>query len=188
MRRLALAAAALAVAGCVSDQDTRIYRVPSSSMEPTLHCARPGIGCESDEMDRVAAHAYGDDQPARGDIVVFRTPRLAVQECGAGGTFIKRVIALPGEKWEERNGLVYVNGRKLNEPYVGRLRRDTESHTLADIPPHGRYTKIPSAMYLLMGDNRASSCDSRRWGLVPRGSIIGRVFEIKRGSKRIHIR
>jgi signal peptidase I len=189
MRRVALAAAAaLAVAGCSSDQDTKVYRVPSSSMEPTLHCARPGFGCQGDEMDRVAARPYGESDPARGDIVVFHTPPLAAQECGAGGTFIKRVIALPGEVWRERVGVVYINGRKLNEPYVRPQRRDSETYTLAEIPPRGRYSRVPDDMYVLMGDNRASSCDSRRWGLVPRRSIIGRVFEIKRGSKRIHIR
>jgi signal peptidase I len=188
MRRLALASAALALAGCASDQDTKIYRVPSSSMEPTLHCARPDIGCEGDEMDRVAAHPYGDGKPARGDIVVFRTPPLARLECGAGGTFIKRVIGLPGDVWKEKSGYVYINGRRLSEPYVQATHRDTESHTLADIPPRRKYTTIPTDMYLLMGDNRASSCDSRRWGLEPGRSIIGWVFEIKRGSKRIHIR
>ena len=188
MRRVALAAAALAVAGCSSDVDTKIYRVPSSSMEPTLHCARPGLGCQAQQMDKVAARSYGDEKPARGDIVVFRTPPLAQYQCGAAGIFIKRVSAVPGDVWKERDGYVYIDGRRVNEPYVRPERRDGETHTLADIPPRGRYTRIPGGMYLLLGDNRASSCDSRRWGLVPGSSIIGRVFEIKRGSKRIHIR
>jgi signal peptidase I len=188
MRRLALAAAALALGGCSSDEDTKIYRVPSSSMEPTLHCARPALGCEAAQMDKVAAHPYGDSDPSRGDIVVFRTPPLAARECGAGGVFIKRVIAVPGDVWKERNGFVYINGRRLDEPYVAATRRDRESHTLADIPPGGRYSRIPRAMYLLMGDNRASSCDSRRWGLAARSAIVAEVFEVKRGSKRIHIR
>jgi len=188
MRCAAFAAAAVVLAGCSSDQDTKIYRVPSSSMEPTLHCARPGIGCEADQMDRVAARPYGDGDPARGDIVVFRTPPLAARECGSGGTFIKRVIALPAEVWKERSGFVYIDGRKLNEPYVRPERRDTETYTLADIPPRGRYSRVPEDMYFLMGDNRVSSCDSRRWGFAARTSIIAKVFEIKRGSKRIHIR
>jgi signal peptidase I len=188
MRLLGLAAATLALAGCASDQDTKIYRVPSSSMEPTLHCARPAPGCEAHQMDRVAAHPYGDSDPARGDIVVFRTPPLALRECGAGGIYIKRVIAVPGEVWTERSGVVYIDGRRLSEPYIQPKRRDTETHALLDIPPSGKYRKIPPDMYLLMGDNRASSCDSRRWGLVPRRYVIARVFEIKRGSKRIHIR
>jgi signal peptidase I len=179
MRRAALAAAALLLAGCSSDRDTTIYRVPSSSMEPTLHCARPALGCLAAEEDKVAAHAYGSDGPARGDVVVFHTPAAARRECGAGGTFIKRVIGLPGERWTERRGYVYVDGRRLDEPYIRASRRDTETF---------RGGPIPRARYLLLGDNRASSCDSRYWGLVPRGSILGKVFEIKRGSKRIHIR
>jgi signal peptidase I len=178
MRRLALVAATVAVGGCASDQDTKIYRVPSSSMEPTLHCARPGIGCEGDQMDRVAAHAYGDSRPARGDIVVFRTPPAAALRCGAGGTFIKRVVGLPRERWSERAGFVFIDGRRLREPYIRPQRRDSETFRGGTIPPD---------RYLLLGDNRRSSCDSRFWGLVPRRSIIGRVFEIKRGSKRIHI-
>ncbi len=109
MRRVALAAAALALAGCSSDQDTKIYRVPSSSMKPTLHCARPGIGCEADQNDLVAVRPYGDGNPERGDIVAFRTPPAAKRECGSGGTFIKRIVALPGEGWSERKG--YVLGR-----------------------------------------------------------------------------
>jgi signal peptidase I len=179
MRRLALAAAAVALAGCSSDQDTKIYRVPSSSMEPTLHCARPGIGCEADRMDLVAVRPYGDDDPQRGDIVAFRTPPAAERECGSGGTFIKRIVALPGESWLERNGYVYVDGRKLDEPYVRPDRRDPDT-----FGP----TAVPQGSYFLLGDNRGSSCDSRRWGSVPRRSVIGKAIEIKRGSKRIHIR
>jgi signal peptidase I len=178
-RGLALAASMLVLAGCGTDQDTRKYRVPSSSMEPTLHCARPGIGCEASQMDFVAAHPYGSRKPARGDLVVFHTPAPAKLRCGAGGVFIKRLVGLPGERWAEREGVVYVDGRKLAEPYVQALRRDSETFAGGAIPP-GRY--------LLLGDNRASSCDSRFWGLVPRSNLIGWVFEVRRGSKRIHIR
>jgi signal peptidase I len=154
------------------------YRIPSSSMEPTLHCARPGLGCEARTSDRVLANRfiYHFRAPHRGEIIVFHTPPLAKRECGAGGTFVKRLIGLPGEAWEERSGFVYINGRRLNERYIKAERRDTESHTLADIPPKGTHTKIPKDMYLMMGDNRTSSCDSRRWGLVPKKNLIGKVF------------
>jgi len=154
------------------------YRIPSSSMEPTLHCARPGPGCEARTSDRVLANRfiYHFRAPHRGEIIVFHTPPLAKQECGPGGTFVKRLIGLPGDVWEERNGYVYIDGRKLDEPYVRPERRDSETHTLADIPPKGKYTKIPKDMYLMMGDNRISSCDSRRWGLVPKPNLIGPVF------------
>jgi signal peptidase I len=179
MRRVALPAVALALAGCSPDQDTRVYRVPSSSMEPTLHCARPGHGCEARRMDLVAVRPYGNDDPERGDIVAFRTPPVARQECGAGGTFIKRVIGLPGERWSEVHGVIYIDRRELVEPYLSRDRRDSQTLRGGPIPPD---------RYLLLGDNRTASCDSRVWGLALRSSLIGKVTEIKRGSKRIHIR
>jgi signal peptidase I len=154
------------------------YRIPSSSMEPTLHCARPAAGCEASTSDRVLANRfiYHFRDPKRGEIVVFKTPSLAKQECGSEGTFVKRLIGLPGEVWEERSGFVYINGKKLDEPYIQPGRRDSQTLGLADLPPRGKYTRIPPDYYLMMGDNRNSSCDSRRWGLVPRKNLIGKVF------------
>ena len=102
------------------------YRIPSSSMEPTLHCARPGSGCESRFSDRVLANRfiYHFRDPKRGEIVVFKTPPAAQVACtsgdrsGGGETFVKRLIALPGDRWREQNGFIYINGKKLDEPYV----------------------------------------------------------------------
>jgi signal peptidase I len=154
------------------------YRIPSSSMEPTLHCAVPASGCEARTSDRVLAcrFCYHLRSPHRGDIVVFNTPSLAKQECGSEGTFVKRLIGLPGEVWEEREGFVYINGQKLNESYIKPDRRDDRTMGLSDLPPRNTYTQIPKDMYLMMGDNRKSSCDSRVWGLVPRKNLIGNVF------------
>jgi signal peptidase I len=146
------------------------YRIPSSSMEPTLHCARPGQGCQARFSDRVLANRfiYHFTRPKRGDIVVFDVPEAARERCGAGGVFVKRIIGLPGETWEERNGFVYVDGRRLNEPYVKPDRRDVG----------GTYPRrrIPRGQYFMQGDNRQSSCDSRVWGTVPREKLIGKVF------------
>jgi signal peptidase I len=154
------------------------YRIPSSSMEPTLHCAVPAQGCEASTSDRVLAcrFCYHLRSPHRGDIVVFKTPPLAEQECGSQGTFVKRLIGLPGDVWEERSGFVYINGKKLNEPYILPDRRDDRTLGLSDLPPRNTYTRIPRDDYLMMGDNRKSSCDSRVWGLVPRKNLIGNVF------------
>jgi signal peptidase I len=154
------------------------YRIPSSSMEPTLHCAQPAQGCEASTSDRVLAcrFCYHLRSPHRGDIVVFKTPPLAERECGSQGTFVKRLIGLPGEVWEERSGFVYINGKKLNEPYILPDRRDDRTLGLSDLPPRNTYTRIPQGYYLMMGDNRKSSCDSRVWGLVPRKNLIGNVF------------
>jgi signal peptidase I len=65
-----------------------VYRVPSSAMEPTLHCARPIPGCRASVADRIVVRPYGDAAPLRTDIVVLETPPLALRECGAGGKFI----------------------------------------------------------------------------------------------------
>jgi signal peptidase I len=119
---------------------------------------------------------YHFRDPKRGEIVVFNTPPLAKEKCGAGGTFVKRIIGLPGDVWAERDGYVYIDGKRLNEPYIHADRRDTQTLTLADIPPKNALTRIPKDEYLMMGDNRASSCDSRVWGLVPRKNLIGEVF------------
>jgi signal peptidase I len=147
----------------------KLYRIPSSAMEPTLHCARPAPGCESGTSDRVAA-VRGDwpfDHVGRGDIVVFDTPSRAKRLCGSGGKFVKRVVGLPGETWSERNGFVFIDGRRLREPYVKPGQRDRLSYK-----PH----RIPKGDFLVLGDNRAQSCDSRIWGPVPRASIVAKVF------------
>jgi signal peptidase I len=171
-----LAAAVLIVLG-LKAWVVNPYKIPSSSMEPTLHCARPGAGCEAGSSDRVLANRfiYHFRDPRRFEIVVFDAPPAAAVRCpGGGGVFVKRIIGIPGDRWSERDGYVYIDGRRLDEPYVKPRRRDTQSHTLPDIAPGD--TRIPKDEYLMMGDNRDRSCDSRVWGLVPRKSIIGEVF------------
>ena len=145
----------------------REWRLPSSSMEPTFHCGgKPLGGCQGSTSDRVISLRYILTSPGRGDIVVFNTPERAASVCGTGGVYVKRIVGLPGEKFAERNGFVYIDGRKLDEPYVKRGYRDTY-----DVGPFS----IPKGDYFVLGDNRAGSCDSRRWGPVPRSNIIGKV-------------
>ena len=155
------------------------FRIPSASMEPTLHCAKPGPSCEASFNDRVIANrlAYRFTSPRRGQVVVFDAPAHA---CGVGGTFVKRLIALPGETWEEKNGFVYIDGKKLIEPYIKPDRRDTGVSYPA--------RKIPDGMYFMMGDNRTQSCDSREWGSVPRANLIGEVFAVYWPPNRLGFR
>ena len=154
------------------------YRIPSASMEPTLHCARPEPGCEASSSDRVLANRfiYHFRDPKRREIVVFNPPAAAKTECpsGGGGVYVKRIIGIPGDRWQERDGYVYIDGKVLREPYVQPGRRDHRTLRLSQIAPG--VTVIPNDEYLMMGDNRAQSCDSRDWGLVPRKSFIGEVF------------
>ena len=169
------------------------YRIPSSSMEPTLNCARgPGaIGCLGDSSDRVLACRICLDfgPPSRGDIVVFNTPREAALKCGEGGTFVKRVIGLPGETVKEDDqGFIWVRKPgaksffKLKEPYL------TASRRLADSAHFGEVWHVPANSYFMMGDNRSQSCDSRTWGSVPRNKLIGKVFFVYWPPDRIGFR
>jgi signal peptidase I len=161
------------------------YRIPSSSMEPTLHCARPGQGCEARFSDRVLANRfiYHFRSPRRGEIVVFNVPAKAKQVCGAGGTFVKRIVGLPGETVQERvikdAGYMYINGQKLDEPYIQPDRRDNGP---------AKTWHVPQGDYFMMGDNRAESCDSRSWGFLPRHDIIGKVFMTYWPPNRISFR
>jgi signal peptidase I len=159
------------------------YRIPSSSMEPTLHCAKPDSGCLARFSDRVLANRfiYHFRDPHRGEIVVFKTPPRAQAVCSGGGqgggeTFVKRLMGLPGDRWRMQDGYLYVNGERLNEPYIEPDRRGTDT-----IPEK----TISKGEYLMLGDNRASSCDSRRWGYVPRKNLIGPVFAIYWPPRRI---
>jgi len=157
------------------------YRIPTSSMEPRLHCAQPGPGCLARFSDRVLANRfiYHFRDPERGDIVVFDTPPAAERQCPPGGTFVKRIVALPGETWEQRDGVVYINERRLVEPYVPDDREDFATYERRTIPPDH---------YFVMGDNRMHSCDSRFWGPVPRDDLIGQVFATYWPPNRISFR
>jgi signal peptidase I len=164
------------------------YRIPSSSMEPTLHCGEPGPGCTERFSDRVLANRfiYHFKDPKRGDIIVFDTPVAAEERCGAGGTFVKRVVGLPGETINFRGGFVMVDGRRLDEAY---LPSGQQGKTQLGPPPGIDVPfRIPTDHYLMLGDNRESSCDSREWGPVARNDIIGEVFAVYWPPQRIGIR
>ena len=144
------------------------FRVPTASMEPTLACARPTQGCTASLNDRVlvAKIVYRFRDPRRGEIAVFHAPPKAKARCSEGGTYLKRVIGIPGDKVSERNGFMYVDGRKLSEPYVPPQDRDSDT---------GSWPRLGPGRYFVLGDNRSGSCDSRVWGPVPRSAFVGPV-------------
>jgi signal peptidase I len=180
-------AGAIAIVLAVKAWVVNPYRIPSASMEPTLHCAhtQPTDGCEARFSDRVLANRfiYRFREPHRGEIVVFETPVAAQEECGASGTFVKRLIGLPGEKiHEDEKGFIWVDGKKLDEGYIPQSRR------AQDTANRDETWRVRKGSYFFMGDNRGQSCDSRRWGSVPRKNLIGPVFATYWPPKRLSLR
>jgi signal peptidase I len=146
----------------------KAYRIPSSSMEPTLHCPRPNDGCTADEADRVVVlrYALGGD-PHRGTLIAYRSIPEASERCGSPpGTFLHRVVGLPGDRVSGQYDAILVNGEALEEPYLP-----------AELTSRGEFAAVtvPGGHYFVLGDNRTQSCDSRVWGAVPRENVIGRV-------------
>ena len=124
-------------------------RVEGSSMEPTLH---------NGEFLIVNRLAYRFGSPKIGDVVVFHPPSDLEQE------YIKRVIALPGDRVEISNGKVIVNGRALNEPYIA--ARPNYNYPLTLVPPGSLF---------VLGDNRNNSSDSHSWGPAPLNEVVGKA-------------
>lgn len=125
------------------------FVVEHSSMWPTI---------EEGEYILVDKVSYRFHEPQRGDIVVFRPP------WNLGRPYIKRVIGLPGDVVEIKDGSVFVNGSPLDEPYAGR--------TPDLLPP----VEVPQGEYFVLGDNRNNSYDSRRGWTVSRKNIVGRAW------------
>jgi signal peptidase I len=172
-------AAAIAIVVAIKAWVVNPYRIPTASMEPTLHCARPAPGCQARFSDRVLANRllYHFTQPERGDVVVFETTDRIRETCREGGTFVKRIVGLPGETVTiNGDGFVSIDGRRLDESgYVDPARRG------------GRFGawRVKEDEYFVLGDNRRESCDSRSWEALPEESIIGEVFAIYWPPQRI---
>jgi signal peptidase I len=124
--------------------------VEGSSMEPALVDGQRLL---------VNKLAYKFSSPQRGDIVVFHAPHEP------GKDFIKRIIGLPGEKVEVRDGRVYINDQLLEESYL---------------PRTGGYSWGPRVVgpdeYFVLGDNRGNSSDSHSWGMLPAKLIVGKAW------------
>jgi signal peptidase I len=129
--------------------------VSSGSMLPTL---------EVNDHLMVDKLSYRWSNPERGDIIVF-SPTEELKRRNLKDTLIKRVIGLPGEKVEIKEGRVYINDQLLREKYIAEKL----------VSQWGPVT-VPPNSYLVMGDNRDKSYDSRYWGFVPRDNILGKAF------------
>lgn len=165
---VAVIVGALVVALVVKTFLFQAFYIPSASMEPTL-----------EKGDRVLVNklSYDLHDVNRGDVVVFELPQDSVGTDGIKD-LIKRVVGLPGDTIESRDGVVYVNDGRLAEPYLpaGTLTGDT---TNGNNPSIERQV-VPDGTVFVMGDNRANSHDSRYAdrGPIPIDAIVGRAFVI----------
>ncbi|MEA5616441.1 signal peptidase I [Cronbergia sp. UHCC 0137] len=149
--------------------------IPSGSMEPTLHGTPNQWEADKIIVDKVK---YKFATPQRGDIVVF-SPTEELKKEQYHDAFIKRIVGLPGEKVELRNGKVYINSKPLAEnKYLSPSQVTViDVCTSGQQPPYlAKPETIPDNSYLVLGDNRNSSYDGRCWGVVPRNNIIGRAI------------
>ncbi len=149
-----IAGGALLVAFVIKTFLLQAFYIPSLSMYPTLKV-----------NDRVLVNKVSYDlHPVhRGDLIVFHSPP---NEGSTTKDLIKRVIGLPGETVESRDGHILINGKVLNEPYLG------PDVTTGPVDK----TVIAPGHYWVMGDNRPNSRDSRFFGTIPKSLIIGRAF------------
>ncbi len=179
--------ASLVIALFVITFVVQAFQIPSGSMERTLLI---GDYVLVDKVHLVDGGAWGGIMPyreiRRGDIVVFHYPVDPSQH------FVKRAIGLPGDHVRLRDGVVFVNGKPLDEDYVIHTVRSfdyyrdnfpTDRDTTGNMNSAWRSTMaryiahselvVPKDMYFVMGDNRDQSSDSRYWGFVPKQSIVG---------------
>jgi len=129
--------------------------IPSGSMEPTLQINDRLI------IDKIS---YDFESPQRGDIIVFQ-PTDVLEQQNFHDAFIKRLIGLPGDRVEVKDGIVYVNQNPLQENYIA-------------AKPNYQWgpVVVPTGSYLVLGDNRNDSYDSHYWGFVPRNHIVGKAI------------
>jgi len=148
------------------------FKIPSSSMEPTLLI---GDHLLVNRLSYVVKVPFTDivifdlDKPERGDVIVFRYPVDRSKD------FIKRVIAREGDTVEIKDKTIYVNGKNMKDPWGHYLQTPVIPGYLSpkdNLPP----VKVPKDSYFVMGDNRDNSLDSRFWGFVKKEDLVGKAF------------
>lgn len=133
------------------------HKVDGNSMYPNFH-----------NQDYILTDklSYRNHDPQRGDVIVFHAPPPASSD------YIKRVIGLPGETVEVKDGYVYINGEKLPEIYLPLDFNTVEKSFLRESVPY----RIPTGYYMVFGDNRNFSSDSREFGPISKRSIVGKAW------------
>jgi signal peptidase I len=117
------------------------------------------------------------DKPQRGDVIVFIYPQKPTKD------FIKRLVGLPGETVEIKNGTVYIDDKPLEDSVFNQRYY----YNRGDFGQEGKKIKVPENNFFVLGDNSASSQDSRYWGFVPRKNILGKAILIYWPPQRLRM-
>ncbi len=133
------------------------HKIKGASMEPNFP---DGEYLLTDKL------SYRFKKPARGEVIVFEAPT------GNGDEFIKRIIALPGETITIKDSTIYINNEGLEEIYISDSIKTSSGAFLNE----GESFQVPEENYIVLGDNRSFSSDSRAWGYVPKENITGRAW------------
>ena len=168
------------------------FRIPSGSMLPSLYIGdfilvnKFSYGIKIPVLNKMVVDL---DEPARGDVIVFRYPRDLSKD------YIKRIVGLPGDKIAYYNKVLYVNNTPVARDFVGQYKGPGQTfaneyveklpgseHAILLMPARpsslqGEYV-VPEDTYFVMGDNRDNSNDSRVWGPVPKENLVGKAFMI----------
>ena len=175
-----LVVAAFALALLIKTFVLQAFYIPSGSMLPTLEVGerilvekvsyrfggpdRGNVVVFERSLDPAAPSPHEDDSVAEDVVNAFKS--LFGWPTGGEQDYVKRVMAIGGDTIEGREGVVYVNDEPVDEPYL------PDGVVTNDFPPQ----QIPMGQIFVMGDNRGSSDDSRNFGPVPDGEVIGRAF------------
>jgi signal peptidase I len=136
----------------------RVFEMPATSMEPTIRL---------EERFLADMHYFHGHVPVRGDVAVIKRNDILI---------VKRVVALPGDTIEGRNGVIYLNGKQVSEPYIEHIGSDQNDKFLQNFGP----TTLKAGECFVLGDNRDRSLDSRHpdFGPIPLTTVVGRPLYI----------
>jgi len=150
---------AQSIASYIKSNVVQAYKFPSGSMEPTIQ-----------KQDRLLADKaiYKKSKPQRGDLVVFTYPPDPKKQ------FVKRLIAYGGETVEIKDGHIYINGQPCADAKI----KDRYYYNKGDYGQANKPVVVPEEAYYILGDNSASSMDSRYWGFVPNKNVSGKIYKI----------